>query len=544
MIVTNSSRPDSVAGRLDVADRTYPTNDPVSRACDLPEVQLLRVWRGSVAGRSPDIVMVPQYPNYTGAFDLVNHSGPWDYLTTVPLVVYGSHVPATGAVDRPVDLVDVYPTVGELLHLDFEARDGTPLTEAIEPGAPAPKLVVTVVWDGAGANVLDRWRGRWPFLASLERDGVSYTDASTGSSPTITPATHSTLGTGYYPRDHGVAGIYYRDENGAVTDAFHDGDPGLLRASTYGDDVDSAFGQGSKVGLVGWRTWHLGMIGHGAATPGADHDQVALFRHEVVTDRDRSQFTTAPDYSLPGSLEDNTWSRLPEYAQRIDRADGRVDDRWRTHPVLTPGFPDNPAWADDETDAVIQMLRGEDYGRDATPDLFFVNFKMADTVGHHYLMDSPEMGDVIAAMDGGLRRIVGYLDDAVGDYALILTADHGHTPPPEQTGAWPILIGQLAADVDKHFEVPEGQSLIDGNVGVGLFLDHDEMADLGVSATDVARFVNSYTVADNWTDADLPAGYEERAREQVFAAAWPEAAMDEVMRCRFGALEPPADLHG
>lgn len=63
-------RPDeatpSIAERMNVADRVYDTNDPVDRGCALGDKMLLRIWRGSVEGRSPDVVMVPQYPNYTG----------------------------------------------------------------------------------------------------------------------------------------------------------------------------------------------------------------------------------------------------------------------------------------------------------------------------------------------------------------------------------------------------------------------------------------------------------------------------------------------
>jgi hypothetical protein len=174
----------------------------------------------------------------------------------------------------------------------------------------------------------------------------------------------------------------------------------------------------------------------------------------------------------------------------------------------------------------------------------FANFKMTDTVGHHYLLDSEEMGQVIKAQDEGLRRIVGWLDRAVGDYVVLVTADHGHTPPPRTTGAWPIMIGQLAADIDAHFDVPEDETLIDGNVGVGLFLDAAELTKLGVTESDVALFVNAYTVADNWASEDLPTDYADRGAEQVFAAAWPASEMDSVMKCRFGTATPPPDLHG
>ena len=45
-----------------------------------------------------------------------------------------------------------------------------------------PKLLVTLVWDGAGRNVLDQWPDDWPFLASLIQRGVWYDAAEIGSS--------------------------------------------------------------------------------------------------------------------------------------------------------------------------------------------------------------------------------------------------------------------------------------------------------------------------------------------------------------------------
>ena len=139
---------------------------------------------------------------------------------------------------------------------------------------------------------------------------------------------------------------------------------------------------------------------------------------------------------------------------------------------------------------------------------------------------------------------MSFLNRKVGDYVVLVTADHGHTPPPQDTGAWPIMIGQLAADINTRFEVPSGETLIEGNVGVGLFLDQEEMTKMGVTESDVAEFVNSYTIADNWPSDDIPSGYAARADEQVFAASWPASEMNAVMRCVFGTAAPPSSLHG
>lgn len=84
-------------------------------------------------------------------------------------------------------------------------------------------------------------------------------------------------------------------------------------------------------------------------------------------------------------------------------------------------------------DTFLTTLRREGYGSDdGSPDLFFVNFKIADVVGHRYIMDSPEMEQVLRAQDSALSRIIAQLDSTVQDYVVILTSDHGHTPSPER----------------------------------------------------------------------------------------------------------------
>ncbi len=106
ILLVRAGGKETPAQKLGAAPRTYETNDPIKRACALSDKILLRVWRGTEIGRSPQVTLVPQFPDFTGAFDLVNHSGPWDYLTTVPLVFYGPAVASSGQVTRPVNLVD------------------------------------------------------------------------------------------------------------------------------------------------------------------------------------------------------------------------------------------------------------------------------------------------------------------------------------------------------------------------------------------------------------------------------------------------------
>lgn len=514
--------------------RRFATNDPIVRGCMLKKQWLVRIWRGHHPAHSEDVTTVPFAPNYSGSFNVTSHSGPWDYLQRVPLVFYGPGVvPANGEpLAGSAGVTDVYATVAGATGVAVEPREGRVLSSALIPDAPPPRLVVVVVWDGVGRNVLERWPDAWPNLARLEREGTSFVDATVGSSPSITPPTHSSLGTGSFPRSHGVTAIDYRTASGEVRQSFAGQDPGDLELSTFADEIDLALGNRSLVGMVAWRSWHLGMLGHGTQTPGGDADHLALIGD------DGTIYGNPAFYDTPGYLKSKT--TLPRRSEELDRADGVDDGNWRGHPILE--MHDNPAWARFETDVLLRLLRRERYGEDDVTDLMFTNYKITDIVGHRYSMDSPEMEAVLRAQDTELGRLVAYFEREIGRFVVVVTADHGNTPSPERSGAWPIQQGQVEDDVNARFGTEEVPDIVVTTSAAGPFLDRNAMVRLGIGAADVAAFLNGYTIADNWGEAQLPDGYEDRGDEPVFAAAFAKRQLDDVLECAFGTSTPPADL--
>lgn len=521
------------AERLSASDRTFDSNDPMTRACALDQAFLVRLWRGHHRTHSEDVTTVPQAPNYSGSFGVTSHSGPWQYVQNIPLVLYGpEHIAAAGTVDRPASITDVFPTIGTLAQVDLPTRAGSELTEAIRSDHP-PRLTVVVVWDGVGRNVLEYHSDAWPNLKRIERDGTSYLGATVGSSPSITPATHSSLGVGDFPRAHGVTAIEYRTDEGDVRGAFAGKDPTDLALTTFGDEIDLTLDNEPRVGMLAWKSWHIGMLGHGSATPGGDADELALINGH-------GQITGNPSlYSTPTGLAELE-PRLPQLAAELDEDDGKLDGKSLGHDVLE--MHDNPAWVNYESELLLAMLTEGDYGRDAVPDLFVTNFKITDIVAHQYSMDSQEEEAALRAQDAALGDLIDYLDEEVHDYVVIVTADHGNTPSPSRSGAWPVLQGQLQEDVDASFDVPKDESLIEQTSAGGPFLDRDVMRKLDVSTADVAEFLNGYTIADNWNDSELPEGYENRGEENVFSAVYPSDWIDRVIRCSFGERTPPADF--
>ena len=221
----------------------------------------------------------------------------------------------------------------------------------------------------------------------------------------------------------------------------------------------------------------------------------------------------------------------------VDRADGEVDQRWLGHDIAVEegrhswDMYSNPAWAHFQADVALEMLRSGAYGTDDVTDFFFANFKMTDLAGHQWSINSPETAAVLEAQDQALGDIVEFLDQEVRDYVIVLTSDHGHSPSAASTGAWPIIQDELIADIEVEFDVPTDASLVQDSAAWGFYLDTELMDDLGVTVTQIAEFVNAYTIADNWPDEDLPQDYVGRAGEQVFSAAFPSADLGEITRC-------------
>src|SRR5262249_20160162 len=109
--------------------------DGVRGACALPTEVLDRVERGWDPERSGQLLSAPHGWNSLDGF--ISHSTPWGYTQNVPMFWYGpGFVPAKGKRGTYVTSPDVAPTVARFVGFTFDAPDGSPMLEAIEPNAP------------------------------------------------------------------------------------------------------------------------------------------------------------------------------------------------------------------------------------------------------------------------------------------------------------------------------------------------------------------------------------------------------------------------
>lgn len=520
---------DGIAFGLPPLARREPAGDWLDAACSLPPKVFERVRRDYNAERSPDLVAVPSGRNFFGGFTWTSHSGPWNYLQRVPLVFYGpGHVRRLGdtTVSWEPTVADVAPTVAALVGAPWpDGRPGRALSPILaRDTTEPPKLVVTIVWDGGGWNVLKTWPRSWPNLRALMDGGASVRRAIAGSSPSVTPAIHSNLGTGAFPNRHGIVSTYVR-VGGRLYDPFENGSPRFLDLTTVGDVHDLATGNAARVGLLGYRDWHIGMLGHGALTPGGDYDDAALITDKGDTINPNARWFGFPAglASVPGPQRD---------IKALDREDGELDGRWMGHKVLDGVFSarhHSPAFMGYQTRLLKAFVRANDYGADDVPDLLFVNFKPIDSLGHNYNMLAPQVGRAVEYADARLREIVMFLDRHVGrgEWVLALTADHGQTPSAEATGAWPIDMEAQFDELARHFDLSVDE-LIDNEKPGAIWLERSS----GVTPEEVASYLLTWEFDDAPPSGDaVPKAYADDMDRQLFDAVIPTARMDDIVRC-------------
>lgn len=515
------------------SDREEPLGSFREQACALPDEWLERIERGHYPGHSGDISILPRTPAYmaSGAGGW-SHSGPWDYLQDVPLVFYGPGIVDEGVeITRPATSADVVPTYAALVKGAVES-DGERLTEVADiSGAwlseKRPALVVTVVWDGGGWNSLDQWPDAWPELRSLIEDGVSYTNATVGSSPSVTPSTHTTLGTGFFPSTHGISGIPIKDENGEVADAFLKGESArFLQVPTLAERWDEQNGNDAKIGMIGYEPWHLGMIGAGAERPGGDKDDAAWL------DIETNEWTSNPaHFRLPDALvaEEGVEEALAEDLAELDAADGEVDGAWRDQAILDEldRLEETPAFIAYHARALINLVSEDGYGEDDITDFLFTNFKQIDRVGHYFSMDSAEVRDSIEETDEQLGRIVDFLDEEVGTgrYVVAVTADHGMQPDEEVIDGFGINPTQLEEDLKEEFG-----DVVRGVWPTEVFFFPEALEQGDVDVEEVARFIGDYRVEDNFTEETGSFGSFE-PDDRLFEMAVPADLLEGGFEC-------------
>jgi hypothetical protein len=484
-VIQRATRPDAIAVQE-------------TSAQDLGAEYLDLIQRASHPGRSGDLQLVlSPFNSANYAFESqslhprdprTSHAAVWMYLERIPLVAYGPGVIEPGDSEDRVSLADLAPTTASLIGFDGWAtdREGAPLPGLRTTGV-TPKVVVTYVYDGGGWNVLRAWPDDWPNLARLMREGANYRNALTGSFPAVTACAHATIGTGTFPRQHGITGHNIRD--GAVARKAYrepgNADPSDILVPTLADLWHYA--SGAWVGQVGYQVWHMGMLGHGGTGRPAEDLPVGVYF-------DESGGTGWQPHN-PALF------RVPAGTPGLDVLDARMatfDDPewdlewepWRTTYCCVPPI------AGYQGDLLETTITSEPIG-DGAPSLLYTTFKSPDYTGHVYGMASKWEGLMLRAVDAELGRLVDLLERRFpGEYVLLVTADHGQCPLPDSLGGVRLDPIQLAASIERRFGAGL-RTAVQYTAPSEIYLDRDALGDADATVDDVAAALRDLTYREN-----------------------------------------------
>jgi predicted AlkP superfamily pyrophosphatase or phosphodiesterase len=327
-----------------------------------------------------------------------------------------------------------------------------------------PPLVVVVSVDQMRADYLDRFADTYEGGLAALRRGAVFTDAHQDHAFTQTAAGHATISTGLFPQHHGIIANEWFDRPSqqtlySVADSTmplvgYPDEPGRspanLRSSAFGDWLREQR-PGSKVFSVAAKDRAAILMG-GRRANGAYWYLPASGR--FVTSRyyrdGYPRWVNQFNAIGPDRYFGTTWTKLlPDSAygqSREDNFPAEADGEHTTFPhtigpdttEVTRGFYEAllyTPFADELTLAFArEMVINESMGRDATTDILFLGLSATDFIGHRYGPFSQEIEDQFLRLDRSLGTFFAFLDSTVGTgrYTVVLSADHGVLPMPEE----------------------------------------------------------------------------------------------------------------
>ncbi len=332
----------------------------------------------------------------------------------------------------------------------------------------APRLLVLVVVDQMRADYLARFEQHFTQgFRRLLRDGRIFEQTFYPYLNTVTCAGHATLGTGAWPKTHGIIlNAWYRRESGrlrtctadaATTPVQYSGVPEAeghsareLRVPTLAERLRARWPTSRAVSLAVKPRSAVMMAGTGATAVtwvGADGWQTS------------TAYTAAPLPEVTRALGPRpfehertlVWERLlglDAYTGTDDGMGERPPVGWTArfpHPLLSPTHPtalielwQTSPFADATLGAVAESLvESFQLGRRDAVDFLGISFPVTDKTGHDFGPESHELQDTLIRLDRTLGALLDALDRLVGRdrYVLALSADHGVAPVPEQRRA-------------------------------------------------------------------------------------------------------------
>lgn len=364
--------------------------------------------------------------------------------------------------------------------LNVAAQSHPAVPRAAAPKRTTPPLVLLIVVDQFRGDYVQRYGGQWTKgLRRLIDNGAYFPLAAYPYSGTLTCAGHATIGTGAFPRTHGMIANAWFDraskrstactEDATVTSvpfggragAEHHG-PKWLLTTTFADELRNQSTTAPHIASFSLKARaDIGMVGHAGDLVVWHEDNgtwatSSAFAQSARADIDayerarpiEQQYGRIWDRLLPPAAyffaDDGTGEQSPSggttaFPHPLTRPGGKVDQTFINNWERTPFV--------DERLADMAITFSEPFGKGTGTDMLAVSFSALDYVGHAFGPKSQEVQDVLARLDVQLGKLFDALDRRVGagQYVVGFSADHGVAPIPEQVTAMGLDAGRFTA---------------------------------------------------------------------------------------------------
>jgi predicted AlkP superfamily pyrophosphatase or phosphodiesterase len=407
-----------------------------------------------------------------------------------------------------------------LLHPpDGPAPDAPPPADPVaRSAAPPGRLVVLVVFDQMRGDYPARWASAFgpDGFERLKKDGVWFADCHLPYACTSTGPGHASLVTGAPPSVHGIVENDWYDRKEAARvyaaqplrpydrvpppaeaagkvparGAATGFTPERLLAEAVGDKLKAATGGKGRVVSLAVKDRAAALMGGKKPDAAYCFDaRDGLFATNTYF-RDRVHpWVEAFNQGKPADAwVGKPWTPLKADAGLYDKLAGPDDapgegfgyaqKRTFPHPMGDDPRPGPTYYGAVETspfgnELLLELAEravvAEGLGKGEAADLLCVSFSSNDLVGHQWGPDSWEVLDITLRSDRLVADFLKFLDEAVGKdrYTLVVTADHGVCPIPEQTRhreQYPAaarvpdvaLLAGLTEALDEVYGVPPG----------------------------------------------------------------------------------------
>jgi hypothetical protein len=348
-----------------------------------------------------------------------------------PFIVAGQGVKHQGVVPRGCRLVDVAPTILQLMgaprtsgaRLDgsvstdvwLARQDGESQSDVVDEQEAPPDHVIGLLFDGANANVLydHAMRGEAPNVRRLIDMGTAFGHGAMSSMPTVTLANHTSILTGAYPGHHGILHNAWWDRDKGEQIITNSPATWVTSMSGLDPNVETIY-QAVKRAFPG----SVAVSINEPCDTGADYSIFDLMRRGEVIDR-------------PPPVED-----LPNTSQMFVRP--VKEYRWSSLVDHTAVEQFVGIWSG--------SYRGSSW---PLPRFTWVNFSLTDAAFH----DGGPYSDIASASVHDTDARLGVILDAVeraGVFdrtAFFLVADHGmEESDPACTGNWADALDDCGVD--------------------------------------------------------------------------------------------------